>query len=1161
MNRLPTALAKIYGGETTPEAASKVNEEAFQKWYASWAEKTGIDPDPDNPEHHYDYRAAYAAGVEPQISEEDGRYHWDSRFKDNKHPNRFVGGIDTITGKPKRLSLDLVGNAPRRSLDLANKAESLPTGGDSSAGMKSLEVEQFEQPGVLDYLHPPKWKQGQAFGGEWRDHLDPYINKPLEEDELLPESPVPKPLPQQRLGRLSLDLEESKAAEREEAQRVPFEASLPAGVTLPDPSAADKVLDPMALVEGIPVERPATDQEETDPLEAPTKLAQMARNAEKALGGGFARFIMGDELVYKLKRAVAEEAQGGPVDSIWQDRHEKNLLDASLTFVFGETLGDPVQTIATLAHGDEGMRSEVMHDLVSDMAMVYLDWQGLRGIKTAQQKAIKAMYEKGEMSSEEVIKLAAEGKLALGPEISRMAKEFGDVWQWIKRYPGAPPRMIIKALNKVTPMVRTPRALEGVWEKIPVLRASRDFANNAISKVVNTRIRGLGFYERIPKEADFSMLELKNQSLAEWFQPAVERLIKKGVGFPFRKAQAMKALVTDQGQKFANEIGLMGPKDRWEMLKALRGEKYESAKVTELLQQFIGSQKDFALSRKFAVSFREQLQKQFKGDTITAVKNLDDYIDHPVMEDLIKQIDKGVKNPKQTRQELIKVIESDTIPLPIRLLARDLHDLHLNTPEAISKAARSASRAFLLTRLRQEGVAKAVLQRADDPKDWVKTQQKGLEGMWLMRDAELELRALDTIPKLAHNVVNKLFVTPWKTAKVILRPATHFRNLFSNLILNDWGGLPFYRMDYYHKAYRTLWDAYHGKVAPVWKEFRNLTGAGGTFSANELVELGKGERYGANMVDKLYALFDRFVAKPRQLYNAEEQWFKLAKFMWNRDKGMGATEAAWDSMKWTFNYGEITRPVAGIRQTVAPFFTWQSKVLPLMAETAVNHPVRFAKWPLAFLGIQTGAMHMLDIDDEEWEYVEHVMPDYVRDGQFLLVPWRDEKERLQLLNLTYLLPGFGDLNEIGQSPISWALGNPVMSITGTLLNRTRFTGAPLYYDWEDNTTKFAKGASYIWDQLMPAGASIMSWKKVLDTLYEQEDALTWEQHLAGNVGLKVLPLDMAKAARQRAAVDAIHRAQAGAELKKHLRDARTDSERQRIVEEYTEYLRQIGSWE
>ncbi|MFH1624611.1 MAG: hypothetical protein ABID54_05570, partial [Pseudomonadota bacterium] len=79
-------------------------EEDFQKWYKGWASKIGLNPSPDDPRHHYDYRAAYRAGVEPTISSEDNKYHWPSQFKAPDHPNRYVGGMDTIMGKSTDLS-------------------------------------------------------------------------------------------------------------------------------------------------------------------------------------------------------------------------------------------------------------------------------------------------------------------------------------------------------------------------------------------------------------------------------------------------------------------------------------------------------------------------------------------------------------------------------------------------------------------------------------------------------------------------------------------------------------------------------------------------------------------------------------------------------------------------------------------------------------------------------------------------------------------------------------------------------------------------------------------------------------------------------------------------------------------------------------------------
>jgi hypothetical protein len=83
-----------------------VTEALFRLWHAQQARRTGTNPNPDAPQHHYDYRQAYLAGVTPTPDPTDqNRPHWPSQFKMAGHPNRFVplpGGItlDTITNLP-----------------------------------------------------------------------------------------------------------------------------------------------------------------------------------------------------------------------------------------------------------------------------------------------------------------------------------------------------------------------------------------------------------------------------------------------------------------------------------------------------------------------------------------------------------------------------------------------------------------------------------------------------------------------------------------------------------------------------------------------------------------------------------------------------------------------------------------------------------------------------------------------------------------------------------------------------------------------------------------------------------------------------------------------------------------------------------------------------
>ncbi|KKN45304.1 hypothetical protein LCGC14_0684570 [marine sediment metagenome] len=76
----------------------KENQQAggFDKWYAGHASRLRLDPNPDDPQHFYDYRAAYAAGAEPDYKTK----HWPSEFKTEGHPRMVVGGVNTKTGKP-----------------------------------------------------------------------------------------------------------------------------------------------------------------------------------------------------------------------------------------------------------------------------------------------------------------------------------------------------------------------------------------------------------------------------------------------------------------------------------------------------------------------------------------------------------------------------------------------------------------------------------------------------------------------------------------------------------------------------------------------------------------------------------------------------------------------------------------------------------------------------------------------------------------------------------------------------------------------------------------------------------------------------------------------------------------------------------------------------
>src|SRR5688572_9259585 len=82
-----------------PKGWNDADEQRFRPWYAKAIEGRDLDPNPDSPEHRYNYRHAFKAGAWPG---QDG--HWPSEFKAADHPNRFVDGQDTTSGQPATLA-------------------------------------------------------------------------------------------------------------------------------------------------------------------------------------------------------------------------------------------------------------------------------------------------------------------------------------------------------------------------------------------------------------------------------------------------------------------------------------------------------------------------------------------------------------------------------------------------------------------------------------------------------------------------------------------------------------------------------------------------------------------------------------------------------------------------------------------------------------------------------------------------------------------------------------------------------------------------------------------------------------------------------------------------------------------------------------------------
>ena len=268
----------------------------------------------------------------------------------------------------------------------------------------------------------------------------------------------------------------------------------------------------------------------------------------------------------------------------------------------------------------------------------------------------------------------------------------------------------------------------------------------------------------------------------------------------------------------------------------------------------------------------------------------------------------------------------------------------------------------------------------------------------------------------------------WKFGKVIASPKTHVRNLLSNSVLAHLGGFSMYEQPQY------LWKAASEmkNAGSEWALAKKEGLLRDTFTNAELrqmfdalPELGgsaKAEDLPAALakMDKVLEVGRKAARKMADLYEFEEQWFKMAKYLHNRKAGMDPKAAAKDAEKWLFNYGKLTRFQRKYRESMfgAPFATFTFKALPRIAEAAVKTPWRFALPAAMVLGIEEAARRMIGDDKETREAKRKLRPEYMQTRDFMGVPnyarfpFVDEYGREYYLNLTYILP-WGDIADGG----------------------------------------------------------------------------------------------------------------------------------------------------
>ena len=196
----------------------------------------------------------------------------------------------------------------------------------------------------------------------------------------------------------------------------------------------------------------------------------------------------------------------------------------------------------------------------------------------------------------------------------------------------------------------------------------------------------------------------------------------------------------------------------------------------------------------------------------------------------------------------------------------------------------------------------------------------------------------------------KKMLSMWKYGKVVLSPATHARNMFTNAFWLDVSGVgPAKQAVLLPKALKEI-----RTKGLIFKEAQKQGLVGTEMVGTDIMKLQEDFLIGGtantpmNMMKKALNYGKKAANKAGDIYQGEEQVFKVAKFMDNLAKGIPKKEAALEAEQWIFNYSKISPAVQTARETIIPFATYFSKAIPQLGKAVVQNPLGVYKYTRFF---------------------------------------------------------------------------------------------------------------------------------------------------------------------------------------------------------------------
>lgn len=363
-----------------------------------------------------------------------------------------------------------------------------------------------------------------------------------------------------------------------------------------------------------------------------------------------------------------------------------------------------------------------------------------------------------------------------------------------------------------------------------------------------------------------------------------------------------------------------------------------------------------------------------------------------------KELPKGIKQlfpRKPIRIDLSRFMKRKDIPDEVRTAMGEIMEAGYPTAKSLVQLNKAVEQSRFFTKVAQtfsKGLAK------DGFSQLPITKRLGeLSGRYVPKPIFDDIQEIMRVREPAERALNKV-VGAWKFGKVILNPATHGRNILSNFLLNNFEGLAPYRLDIYGEAATQL-----VKKGKWYKEAKKIGLGLDTFASKEIKDILTSQE-GILGLKKYGKQVNKTIDSIANIYQKEEEWAKLAQYIFQRKKGL-TSEGAWEiAQRATFNYSQVTPFVRRLRESVwgYPFITFTYKVTPQVAKTFLRRPTAISN-----IGkIKTAIENQADIKELTRERASE--PEWIRDGFYVKLPMKDKYNRSAYFDLSYIVP-FGDL--------------------------------------------------------------------------------------------------------------------------------------------------------